>query len=148
MKVIVKHICGHEAGHSIAGGGEAREARLEWLRKTPCRKCYLEEENLRLMDRAKEARQACLRLGFPPLTGRSEGEEMNACVVRIKVYENACRTLPVTEHREVRRIIAAEKSAAWWNDHNKDPARVVLNLIIARNPELGPDTEKKKGGRK
>jgi len=147
MKQVIKHACGHEESHDLSGGSQERENRLEWLKKNVCRHCYREEERQRQKDKAEEAVQACLRLGFPVLSG-SEDEATNASIIRMRVYESACRTLPAKEHRNVRKIIAAERNAGWWTDHNKDPSRVVLNLIMARHPALERQLEKKKGGSK
>lgn len=135
MKVSIRQACGHVESKTIRGDEQSRASMIAWLEKSLCRRCFAEDQRQKQLEAEKEALQMSIRLGFPIPTG-SESETKQAIMIRQRLYETACRTVRAEEHRQIRRILAKERTARFWIDRKRDPPRMVLNTILARHPEL------------
>ena len=83
-KYTVEHSCGHSVEHNLFGkssGFGGRDSKLEWLERQPCLECKRKQEAEDREAQAREAAEANLKIGAPPLLG-SEKQVAWAEVIR------------------------------------------------------------------
>lgn len=114
MEQRITHACGHEQVHFFTGFASQHERKVQWLRTTKCRSCFVAERNAAQADAASRDAAVIAHLDLPPLTG---SERQAAWATTIRAGRLAALIEPTAADTSAWQACLPITDAKWWIDH-------------------------------
>ena len=120
MEQRITHACGHEQAHYLTGFASQQDRKVQWLKTTKCRPCFVAEKTTAQADAASRDGAAIAHLDLPPLSG-SERQVAWATSVRASRLA-ALIAEPAADGAVAWEVCAPIIDAKWWIDQRDLPA--------------------------